>query len=285
MNNIQWYPGHMAKAVRMMEENFKLCDAAVCVLDARAPASSYNPRLVSLAAGKPVLYVFNKGDLADGGADLLLARVRQSGKRALKICAVSSGAARQLQAAMEELTAEIAARRSARGSSKPIRFLVAGVPNTGKSAVINALAGEKKAATGDKAGVTRGKQWVKCGAFELLDTPGVMPPAFEDQARARRLAYLGSINDDVLALDELALALLSEMEEKYPAALAARYGIEGGSPLGMLESVCARRGFLLRGGEFDYERGERALLDDLRKGKLGKICLDGVQDLREAGLI
>lgn len=285
MKQIQWYPGHMAKAMRMMEDNLKLCDAVLFVLDARAPASSFNPRLRSMVGGKPVLYLFNKGDLADGKADGLLSFLRANGKNAVKIAANSSAALRTLQTAMNALVAEKAARLKEKGSQKPLRFLVAGVPNTGKSTIINLLSGGKKALTGDKAGVTRGKQWVKCGAFELLDTPGTMPPSCENQTLARRLAYIGSINDDILEFDEIALALLEELWEKYPDALKERYGIEGGTPLEMLERVCARRGFLLRGNEFDYERGERALIDDFRKGKLGKLCLDSADDCKEAGLL
>lgn len=284
MKVIQWYPGHMAKAMRMMAENLKLCDAVVFVLDARAPAASYNARLTDMVGPKPVLYLLNKADLSDGGADEAIKFLVANGKKALKISASSPAAARPLRAAMEQLTAEKAARLKEKGINKPLRFLVAGVPNTGKSTVINLLAGGKKAQTGDKAGVTRSKQWVKCGPFELMDTPGTMPPSCENQAHARRLAYLGSINDDILALDEIALALLEELAAKYPQSLKARYGIGEGTPLQMLEQVCKVRGFILRGGEYDYERGERALLDDFRKGKLGKICLDGIEDMQEAGL-
>lgn len=285
MKTIQWYPGHMAKAVRMMEENLKLCDAVVFVLDARAPASSFNRRLKDMVGEKPVLYLLNKGDLADGKADGIVALLRAGGKNAVKIAANSSAALRTLQAEMNALVQEKAERLKEKGSQKPLRFLIAGVPNTGKSTVINLLSGAKKAVTGDKAGVTRAKQWVKCGAFELLDTPGTMPPSCEDQTLARRLAYLGCINDDILAMDEIALALLEELWQKYPAALAERYGIEGGTPLEMLERVCTRRGMILRGGEFDYERGERALIDDFRKGKLQRVCLDGKEDLYTAGLL
>ena len=286
MKTIQWYPGHMAKAMRMMGENLKLCDAVVFVLDARAPASSYNPKLTQLAAGKPVLYLFNKGDLADGKADRLLSLAEKSGKQCLKIAANSPASARALQQAMGALVSEKAARLKEKGSNKPLRFLIAGVPNTGKSTVINLLCGGKKAQVGDKAGVTRAKQWVKCGAFELMDTPGTMPPSCENQVRARRLAYVGSINDDILEMDEIALALLSELAAKYPDSLKERYGIEGeADPLEMLNRVCVRRGFILKGNEYDYERGERALIDDFRKGKLGKICFDEEEDLREAGLL
>lgn len=275
----------MAKAVRMMEENLKLCDAVVFVLDARAPASSFNPRLADMVGAKPVLYILNKGDLADGGADMAASAMQKAGKSAVRIAATMPSSARALTAAMESLTAEKRARLAEKGVNKPLRFLVAGIPNTGKSTVINLLAGGRKAQVGDKAGVTRAKQWVRCGAFELLDTPGTMPPSLVNQTLARRLAYLGSVNDDILDREEVALALLAELWEKYPAALAERYGIDGGEPLAMYEQLCRRRGFVLKGNDYDYSRGAIALLDDLRKGRLGKICLDNADDLREVGLI
>ena len=275
----------MAKAVRMMEENLKLCDAVVFVLDARAPASSFNPRLADMVGAKPVLYILNKGDLADGGADMAASAMQKAGKPAVRIAATMPSSARALTAAMESLTAEKRARLAEKGVNKPLRFLVAGIPNTGKSTVINLLAGGRKAQVGDKAGVTRAKQWVRCGAFELLDTPGTMPPSLVNQTLARRLAYLGSVNDDILDREEVALALLAELWEKYPAALAERYGIDGGAPLSMYEQLSRRRGFVLKGNDYDYSRGAIALLDDLRKGRLGKICLDNADDLREVGLI
>ena len=275
----------MAKAERMMEENLKLCDAVVFVLDARAPASSFNPRLADMAGAKPVLYLLNKGDLSDGGADMAASAMQKAGKAAVRIAATMPSSARALTAAMETLTAEKRARLAEKGVNKPLRVLVAGIPNTGKSTVINLLAGGRKAQVGDKAGVTRAKQWVRCGAFELLDTPGTMPPSLVNQTLARRLAYLGSVNDDILDREEVALALLAELWEKYPAALAERYGIGGGEPLAMYEQLCRRRGFMLKGNDYDYSRGAIALLDDLRKGRLGRICLDGADDLREVGLI
>ena len=176
----------MAKAMRLMEDNLKLCDAVVFVLDARAPASTYNPKLTELAGQRPVLFLFNKCDLADARADELLTLVRESGRKAIKLNATAQSV-RPLQAAMEELVEEKAARLREKGSAKPLRFLIAGVPNTGKSTVINALSGSKKAQVGDKAGVTRGKQWVKCGSFELMDTPGTMPPALADQTLAKNI--------------------------------------------------------------------------------------------------
>ncbi len=274
MKTIQWFPGHMTKAMRMMQDNLSLVDGIVFVLDARCPASSFNPRLKKLAANKPVLYVLNKGDLADGGADGLLNLIKSKGADAVKINAVSLSSKREVTGAMEKLVAEKKARAAEKGYNKVFRFMVAGVPNTGKSTLINLLAGSRRAEVGDKAGVTRGKQWIRCGNFELLDTPGTMPPAFENQRLAARLAYVGSINDEILDLDDIALALLGELGERYPQRLAERYGASSGTPLEMLDAVCEKRGFRLRGNEYDYERAVRAVIDDFRKGRLGKITLD-----------
>lgn len=278
MKQIQWFPGHMTAAMRMMEKNLSLVDGVVFVLDARCPAASFNAKLKKLANNKPVLYVLNKGDLADGRADNILKTIRGKGAAAVKINAVNAGSKRDIMGAIDSLIAEKRARALEKGQTRIFRFMIAGVPNTGKSTLINLLAGARRAETGDKAGVTRGKQWIRCGSFELLDTPGTMPPAFENQKLAARLAFVGSINDDILDIDDIALALLAEIYEKYPVRLAERYGIEGGTPLEMLETVCKKRGFLLRGGDYDYERAERAVIDDLRKGKLGKITLDTVED-------
>lgn len=283
MKTIQWFPGHMTKAMRMMEEHLSLVDGIVFVLDARCPAASFNAKLKKMANNKPVLYVMNKGDLADERADNLMKIVTESGANAVKINAVNAGSKRDITGAIEKLVAEKRARALEKGYNKVFRFMVAGVPNTGKSTLINLLAGSKRAETGDKAGVTRGKQWIRCGGFELLDTPGTMPPAFENQYLATHLAYVGSVNDDILDMDDITLALLKELGEKYPKRLLERYGVEGGTPLDMLETVCKKRGFLLRGGEFDYERGERAVIDDFRKGKLGRITLDTPEDVRGLG--
>ena len=281
MKTIQWFPGHMTKAMRMMEAHLSLVDGIIFVLDARCPAASFNPKLKKMAQNKPVLYVLNKGDLADERVDNLLKIIRNSGAQAVKINAVNAGSKRDITGAIEKLVAEKRERALEKGYNKVFRFMVAGVPNTGKSTLINLLAGSKRAETGDKAGVTRGKQWIRCDGFELLDTPGTMPPAFENQRLAIHLAYVGSVNDDILDMDDIALALLEELAEKYPQRLAERYGIEGGTPLNMLETVCERRQFLLRGREYDYERAERAVIDDFRKGKLGRITLDTPDDLKD----
>ena len=279
MRTIQWFPGHMTRAMRMMGESAAPCDGAVMVLDARCPASSFNVKLKKVFAGKPVLYVLNKSDLAENAAEWVKA-IRAKGGAAVALNATASGCRRELFAACGEIVRDKRERAIAKGYERVFRFMVLGVPNTGKSTVINLLSGAKRTVTGNKAGVTRGKQWIRLEGFELLDTPGTMPPAFENQTFARRLAYVGSINDDILDFDDLALALLADMAEKYPDRLKARYGIADlSSPPAMLEGICVRRGLVLRGGDYDYERACRAVIDDLRKGRLGRVDLDGREDV------
>ncbi len=277
MKTIQWFPGHMTKAIRMMEKEVPLADGIIYVLDARCPASSFNPVLKKIAGNKPVLYVLNKCDLADERVDAMLKIIPHS----VKVNAANANSRRDITGAINALVAEKREKNLAKGYSKIFRFLVIGVPNTGKSTIINLLAGSRRTVTGNKAGVTRGKQWIRLDGFELLDTPGTMPPACENQSHALHLAYVGSINDDILDLDDIALELLGEIGEKYPKRLFELYGIEGGSKLEMLDKVCAKRGFILRGGEYDYERGIRAVIDDFRKGRLGRITLDGLDTVRE----
>lgn len=274
----------MAKAMRLMEENLSLCDAVLFVLDARAPVSSYNPNLKKILKNKPVCFLFNKADLADERAELLCRALKKE-KNALLLSAVQKEAKKILLRGMEELVEEKAKKLKEKGNARALRFLVSGVPNTGKSTVINALSGEKKAKVGNKAGVTKTKQWVRCGKFELMDTPGTMPPSLSDQALARRLAYLGCINDDILSFEELARDFLSELFERYPERLFERYEIEPSPPDEALRAIAIRRGFKLKGDEFDDGRAAIALFDDFRKGKLGKMCLDSLDDLKKSGMI
>ena len=280
MKHIQWFPGHMTKAMRMMEEQVKLVDGVLAVLDARAPVATRNKKLDELFGAKPVLYILNKCDLADDKkTDAFLAEFSKAGLSAVKCSANGTGAAKQLSAKISALVREKFERDEKKGIARSPKLMVAGMPNTGKSTVINALSGEKRAVTGDKAGVTRGKQWIRCGGFELLDTPGTMPPYFENQTLARHLAYIGSINDDILDMDDIALELLREISQMYPQFLAERYKIEDfSSPLAMYEQVCRSRGFLLRGGDFDYERGAKAIVDDFRKGRIGRISLESAAE-------
>ena len=268
----------MTKAMRMMEENAAVCDGVIYVLDARCPAASYNPALRKIFGAKPVLYVLNKADLADERVDLFVKYLRDSGKECVKINAADSRSKRYITGAIDNLMRVRREKDAQKGINSTFRFMVCGVPNTGKSTVINALAGSARTQTGNKAGVTRGKQWIRLPGCELLDTPGTTPPSFADQKLAMHLAYVGSLNDDILDMDDIALALLEELWAKYPEKLAERYNIKGGTPLEMLNAVCARRGFVLRGNDFDYERGERALIDDFRKGRIGRITLDDISD-------
>ena len=276
---IQWFPGHMTKAMRDMEEKRDLCDGVICVLDARAPVATLNDNLKKIFGGKPVLYVLNKADLADSKADGFLKLFEGKGRPCVKCNAADRNSYRTLMGRLTAMTEEKRERAAEKGLHRTFRFMVAGIPNTGKSTIVNLLGGQKRAKTGDKAGVTRDVRWIRLGAFDLLDTPGTMPPAFKTQEAARRLAYIGSINDDILDIEDIAFELLGELASLYPDYLTARYSITDFSDkLAMYETVCKRRGFILRGGEYDYERGARAILDDFRKGRIGKICLENAAD-------
>ena len=288
---IQWFPGHMKKAMRDMEEKRALCDGVICVLDARAPIATYNPKLAEIFKGKPVLYVLNKSDLSDGKCEKFVSLIEGQGKPCVAISAVNGASRRALEKRLQILTKEKRERAENKGVNRRFRYTVVGIPNTGKSTIVNLLGGAKRAKTGDIAGVTRDVRWIKCADFDLLDTPGTMPPSCETQYLARHLAYIGSLNDDILDIADVSLELLKELKANYPAALYERYGIECGAAgdvpgeeaqtreaVAMLETACKRRGFILRGGEFDYERGARAVIDDFRKGRLGKICLENPLD-------
>lgn len=270
----------MTKAMRDMEAKRDLCDGVVCVLDARAPIATVNKNLKKIFGAKPVLYVLNKADMADATkTDGFVKLFEGKGKYVVKCDSTNPSSKRLLLQKLNEITEEKRARAQAKGLSRTFRFMVAGIPNTGKSTLVNLISGQKRAKTGDKAGVTRDVRWLRCGAFDLLDTPGTMPPSFDDQYHAKHLAYIGSINDDILDMDDIALELLGELAEKYPQYLSERYAITDYSEkLGMYEALCKRRGFILRGGEFDYERGAKALIDDFRKGRIGKITLESAGD-------
>ena len=222
---IQWFPGHMKKAMRDMEEKRALCDGMICVLDSRAPIATYNPKLPEIFAGKPVLYVLNKSDLSDGKSEKFAAMIEAQGKPCVAISAVNGASRRVLEKRLQILTKEKRERAESKGVTRRFRYTVVGIPNTGKSTVVNLLGGAKRAKTGDIAGVTRDVRWIKCADFDLLDTPGTMPPSCKTQYLARHLAYIGSLNDDILDIADVALELLKELKANYPAALQERYGI------------------------------------------------------------
>ena len=277
--NVQWFPGHMTKALRMMEENVGIVDVFGYVLDARAPASSMNPSLEKLIGGKPYLVILNKCDLADPVKVAAWTEYfKNSGKICVNVSATNLGEANKIAAAFATLTKDLNAKYKQKGVYKPTRAMVMGVPNCGKSTIINCLSGKKQAVTGDKPGVTKGKQWVRLSSgIELLDTPGTVWPKFEDQQVAERLCFIGSIKDDVVDVEEISSALIDELREKYPTCLAERYKLSQIQALSAQEiklQIAQKRGFVLRGGEIDSERCSRAVLDDFRKGKIGRITFE-----------
>jgi len=277
MQHLQWFPGHMTAAMRMMEENLKAVDGVMIVLDSRAPRASLNKKLDKLFNNKKVLYVLNKTDLVQAeDVKRTVVEFKAEGRETVAVSAMDKRAVDLLYERIFALLKEKLERNKLKGIFKPIRIMVAGIPNTGKSTIINALCGGKKAITGDKAGVTKGKQWVRLRELELLDTPGTMPPAFDNQTLAKHLAYIGSMNDANIDFNDLAFELLAELKEKYPKLLKERYDLENleMETLELFNAICVRRGFLRRGGEYDYDRCATAVIDDFRKGRIGKIILD-----------
>ena len=275
---IQWFPGHMIKALRMMEENVKIVDAIGYVLDARAPASCLNPSFNKIVGNKPCLFILNKCDLADPAKIDKWSEYFQANKLAyVKVTATASADASKIANGFAQITADLRAKYKAKGMFKPVHCLIIGVPNCGKSTLINCLSGRRAVITGDKPGVTKGKQWVRlANGLELLDTPGTLWPKFDDEQAAARLCFIGSIKDDVVDLYEVSNMLINELLVQYPHMLSERFKIDvcNKSSVEIFEQIAVKRGFLLRGGEIDYERCSKAILDDFRKGKIGSITLD-----------
>lgn len=274
--NIQWFPGHMTKAIRMMEENLRLVDALVYVIDSRAVYSSDNPLFDKLLRGKRVLYVFNKCDLVEE-RDLALwcERFREEGKTYVRSVG-TSGDCSAIVAGLKRIAADKLSRFGERGANVAVRAMVVGVPNSGKSTVINAMCKRAGAVTGDRPGVTRGKQWMSIDGVDLLDTPGTLWGKFEEESVALHLAYIGSIRDEVLDAGELAFSFLDEVRLAYGEELKARYALTEipDDTLALFEGIALSRGFKVKGGEPDYERTAKTILDDFRKGRLGKIMLE-----------
>ncbi|MCR5790694.1 MAG: ribosome biogenesis GTPase YlqF [Lachnospiraceae bacterium] len=287
---VQWYPGHMTKAMRMMQENIKLIDLVIEVLDARAPLSSRNPDIDSLAKNRARLLILNKADLADKETTAAFkAAFEKRGFTVLSLDARKSGTVKALQASIEKACEKKILQNQKKGIlNRPLRAMVTGIPNVGKSTLINTLAGKASAKTGNKPGVTKGKQWIRLNAqVELLDTPGVLWPKFEDERVGERLALLGTINDDIIDRRELALSLLRVLLSGNPQILSERYGImTDGTDLSdekalyeILCEIARKRGALLKGGELDPDKAASALLDDFRAGRLGALTLDAPEEL------
>lgn len=279
--NYQWYPGHMTKAKRMMQENIGLIDLVIELVDARIPLSSRNPDIDELGKNKSRLILLNKSDLADPEANKLwMAYFRDLGFHVLEVNAKTGQGLRQIQPKVQEACREKIERDRKRGiKNRPVRAIVVGIPNVGKSTFINSFAGKACAKTGNKPGVTKGKQWIRLNKeLELLDTPGILWPKFESEEVGKRLAMIGSMNDDILQMTELAAQLLDYLLAHYRQLLFARYQVEEGSeeltPVQMLSLICENRKCYKKGQEPDLEKAAALLVDDFRSGRIGRITLE-----------
>lgn len=283
--NINWYPGHMSKAKRQMQEELKLVDVIVELVDARIPYSSKNPDIDKLAGSKPRVLLLNKADLADEGRTKeYKAYYEKRGYYVLAVNAKTGAGMKSVLGVIKEACKEKRERDLKRGIiGRPLRAMIAGIPNVGKSTFINSFAGKSCTLTGNKPGVTKGKQWIRLNKeLEFLDTPGILWPKFEDQQVGLRIAWIGSINENILDSRELAVTLLSYLYENYPGVLAAKYGIEecaDGNEA--LERIARKRACLKKGGEADIDRAAGLLMDDFRAGKIGRITLERVQETAE----
>ena len=269
----------MTKAKRQMQEDIKLVDLVIELVDARIPVSSRNPDIDTLGKGKARLILLNKSDLADerkneGWTEFF----KKKGYYVVRMDARNKGSMKQVSAIIAEACKEKTERDLRRGiKNRPVRAMVVGIPNVGKSTFINTFAGKACAKTGNKPGVTKGKQWIRLNKnVELLDTPGILWPKFEDQSVGLRLALIGSIKDDILNIDELSLELISYLKENYAGTLAARYEVEETveRPVELLEAIAQKRGCVQRGNEIDYSKAAALVIDDFRSGRLGRITLE-----------
>lgn len=283
-NTLQWYPGHMAKTRRLIEENLKMIDVVVEILDARIPFSGRNPNFDDIIKSKPRLLVMNKADLADRKkTDMWIEWYRQRGIRVIPISCTTGLGINKVLSEARALVQDRIDRDAEKGRTRTLKLMMVGIPNVGKSSLINRLIGKASTKTGDKAGVTKGKQWVRIkGDAELLDTPGILPPKFEDQELAKRLAYTGAIKDEIMNTELLAYSLCEYLRDNYSAEVCERYkikddisGLEGYE---VLELIGRRRGFVISGGEVDMERAANVVLDELRGCRIGNITLETPAD-------
>lgn len=276
--HIQWYPGHMTKAKRMMQENIKLIDLVIELLDARIPISSRNPEIDDLGKNKARLILLNKSDLAEENQnDAWVSYFKEKGFLVVKVNSRKGGGIKSIQSVIQEACKEKMERDRKRGIlNRPVRAMVVGIPNVGKSTFINSLAGKACAKTGNKPGVTKGKQWIRLNKHvELLDTPGILWPKFEDQIVGLHLALIGSIRDEILNAEDLAVELIQFLKKHYTGVLKEKYNIEESEDkYQCLSHIAESRHCLLKGNELDTDKAAMLLLDDFRNGRLGRITLE-----------
>lgn len=279
MQNINWYPGHMKKTRELIQENLKMVDAVIEVIDSRIPVSSRNPIIDELVKSKPRIIVLNKSDLADDELNRRWEETfREEGNRALSMNCMSGAGVKALFKLLEKMAAE---KNRDRVMQRPYRLMIVGVPNVGKSSLINRMTGRKSAQTGDRPGVTKGKQWLKlANNMQLLDTPGILWPKFEDPKAGLNLAFCGSIKDEILDVPTLGMELIGVLAENYPKLLEERYKLEeiAETPLENMENMAVKRGCILPGKRIDYERIGRLVLDEFRGGKIGRITLESPEN-------
>ena len=282
--NIQWYPGHMTKTRRRMEESIKLVDGVVEIIDARIPLSSRNPEIDTITAHRPRIVLLNKADIADSAAtSRWINYFAGQGARAIACdCKTGKGLNHFADEVRKLLADKIAVWESKGMGGRSIKLMVVGIPNVGKSSFINRMAKGGKAKVADRPGVTRGNQWFTIGGgIELLDTPGVLWPKFDDMEVGRKLAFTGAVKDAVVDIETLCLDLLGYMIKQYPERLCERYkldSVEEMEPLAVMERIAKKRGMMMRGGDYDYERVSVMVMDEYRAGKLGRITLDALPE-------
>lgn len=276
--NYQWYPGHMMKAKRMMQENIKLIDLVIELVDARIPMSSRNPDIDTLSGSKSRMILLNKADLADNKYNEAWASYfKEKGFHVLEINSRSGAGIKAIQGLVQEACKEKIERDRKRGiKNRPVRAMVVGIPNVGKSTFINSFAGKACTKTGNKPGVTKGKQWIRLNqSLELLDTPGILWPRFENQTVGERLAMIGSMNDEILHADELAIAVIHYLKKEYSGFIEKRYEVkEAEDDYEILKAVCISRKCFLKGEKPDFDRASKIIIEDFRSGRLGRITLE-----------
>lgn len=277
--HINWYPGHMKKTRELIQENLKLVNAAIEIFDARIPISSKNPVIDELIKNKKRIVILNKSDLSDPKAnDAWVKYFKSMGAETVCMNALTGTGMSELYKVMNRIKDEIN-KDSIR--KKPFRAMIVGIPNVGKSSLINRIAGKKSAKTGNRPGVTRGKQWINLqDQIQLLDTPGILWPKFEDKNVALKLSFVGSIKDEILDREDLTIELIKYLQKNYPELLIERYKLDSvdGEALEVMEAICEKRGFIMSGKRYDYARAARTIIDEFRAGKMGRITLEMPQE-------